>query len=152
MLHHNKNPNELPRERRGSKENQGVDPWVTETIIKLITFEMYTPYAREKEVENTAYFKPDCQWETEYRMLEQEILLNIKKVPKLWFLRGLKMLLPHVKAHTPTTDKCNTCSVKVARQRRWTASTQKKGRQQQLEKGPHNKYCITFNLPNTSTL
>ena len=26
MLHHNKNPNELPRERRGSKENQGVDP------------------------------------------------------------------------------------------------------------------------------
>lgn len=48
MLHHNKNPNELPRERRGSKENQGVDPWVTETIIKLITFEMYTPLCKRE--------------------------------------------------------------------------------------------------------
>ena len=36
LLFHDENPNVLPKDRRGPAENQGIDPRVMETVIKVV--------------------------------------------------------------------------------------------------------------------
>ena len=103
---HDKNPEALHKDQRGSKENHGIGPRVIETLIKIVKkLPKYTfHYARDKESDNTVLLEPDWQWVTVYEMLEEELPIGVKLPSKTWFLNRVKTLFPHMRlAHYPQT-------------------------------------------------
>ena len=103
---HDKNPEALHKDQRGSKENHGIGPRVIETLIKIVKkLPKYTfHYARDKESDNTVFLEPDWQWVTVYEMLEEELPIGVKLPSKTWFLNRLKTLFPHMRlTHYPQT-------------------------------------------------
>ena len=154
---YDKNPNELPKDKRGPKENQGVDEKIIEKMIEIIQkLPKYTShYCREKENDNTVFLEPDCQWDTVYGILEEEVPLNTKLPSKTWFYKRVKTLFPHVKTHTPSTDKCNTCTLlKLQGKEKDLEEHQERAERfrEQMAKDLKKKYCITFDLQQVQAL
>ena len=139
------------------KENSGIDNKVIETMIKIIKKlpKYISHYSREKGTDNTVFLEPDCQWDDVYNMLEEELPLSAKMPSKSWFYKRVKTFYPHVKTHTPSTDKCNTCSIlKLAGKEKELEEHQirAEGFHEQMKKDLKNKYCITFDLQQVQPL
>ena len=58
------NPSVIPKDKRGLRENKGLDDIVVETLIKIIKRlpKYISHYSREKYTDNTVFLEPDCQW------------------------------------------------------------------------------------------
>lgn len=87
LQRHDQNPNELPKDRRGPKEDQGISEEVVAKMIEIINrLPRYTShYNREKETDNTVFLEPDCQWKNVYNLLEEELPLATKLPSPAWF-------------------------------------------------------------------
>ena len=113
LLKYDQNPNELPKDQRGPKVDQGILEIILKKIVEIVRkLPKYTShYGREKETDNTVFLEPDCHWNTVYDMMEGEVPLNTKLPSRTRFYKRVKTLFPHVKTHTPSTDKCKTCTL-----------------------------------------
>ena len=107
-------PTKIPKDGRGHATDHGIDPRITAKLIDVVKRlpKYVSHYSRGKETtDNSVYLEPDCQWNKVYDLVSEELTLDIKMASKAWFYRKVGQLFPHVKAHTPSTDKCNTCSL-----------------------------------------
>ena len=67
-------------------------------------------------------------------------------------------LIPHIKVHTPSTDKCNTCPFLILQQKTDELEIHQKRAEsfkQQLPRAPRDMkqdYCMTLNLQQVQPL
>lgn len=157
LKQHDSNPSVIAKDKRGMKENGGIDDKVMEILIKVIKKlpKYISHYSREKGTDNTVFLEPDCQWDNVYNILDEELPLKTKLPSKTWFYKRVNTLFPHVKTHTPSTDKCNTCSIlKLSGNIKELEEHQirAEGFQEQMKKDLKNKHCITFDLQQVQAL
>ena len=112
----------LKKDKRGGK-NKEINPIIMKTLSEvLIKLPKYiSHYHREKDQDkddNIVYLEPSLTWKKVYEILEEEVGEKSEevgedlKLPRIdWFYQKVNELFPHIKTHTPSKDKCNTCSI-----------------------------------------
>lgn len=102
LLKYDKNPNELPKDKRGPKEDQGIPEIILKKIVRIVRKlpKYKSHYERGKETDNTVFLEPDCQWNTVYAMMEEDVPLNTKLPSKTWFYKRVKTIPSCQDPHT----------------------------------------------------
>ena len=108
-------PDSPIKDKRGGKEKE-VDPVVMEIIGRVLTsLPKYKSHYENREKEkddNLVYLEPDMTWTKVYNLVKEEVSEINHTLPKMgWFMNQVNRLFPHVKCHTPSSDKCNKCSI-----------------------------------------
>ena len=116
LMWRDEHPDTPPKDKRGGKATE-TDPIVMEKLGEILTrLPKYTShYQREiNKDDNLVYLEPSLDWSKVYDLLKEEVEEEAEevKVPKIdWLYQKVNALFPHIKTHTPTKDKCNTCSL-----------------------------------------
>ena len=106
-------PDSPPKDKRDGKTKE-IDPIVMEKLSDILKRlpKYVSHYQREKNKDdNIVYVEPHLNWQKVHEMLQEELGEDVKAPGINWFYEKVNTLFPHVKTHTPTTDKCNTCSI-----------------------------------------
>lgn len=88
--------------------------------------------------------------------VSKEVLpLSIKPVSHTWYYSNATRLFRHIKVHTLSTYKCNTCSLLSLQQKTVELEIHQKKAysfQQRLARDVKQEYCITFDLQQVQPL
>ena len=153
------NPVTIKKDGRGGKTKE-VKPIVVEKIIYVLKKlpKYISHYERENNPDdNNVYLEPGLTWTKVYELVKEEVgdAVEEKDFPRpSWFFHKVKTLFPHVKVHTPTKDKCNTCSIltlqeKLAEREEHQENAAAFREQMKKDKGVN---CIAFDLQQVQPL
>ena len=152
------NPDLPPKDKRGGRRKE-VDPIVMEKLTYVLKKlpKYVSHYEREKNKDNNLlYLEPDLTWDKVYDLVKEEVGDAVTKFPKMtWFYEKVDTLFPHVKTHTPSTDKCNTCSLLTLQEKTEERNAHQElanSFQKQLKEDTQKENCFTFDLQQVQPL
>lgn len=153
-------PDSPIKDKRGGKEKE-VNPVIMKALSDtLIALPKYiSHYNRQKDRDdNIIYLEPDMTWTKVYSLVEEEVknLDQTLQLPKMsWFMSKVNTLFPHVKCHTPGTDKCNTCSVLTLQEKLTERDAHQKvadAARKQLDEDMKEQHFFCFDLQQVQPL
>ena len=154
-----KNPNELPKDKRGkqhqaSKTSKETLEKLPGTIKKLHKYTLH--YERSKErSDNTVFLRQELKWEMVFEVSKEVLPLSVKPPNHIWFYSNATHLFPYIKVHTSSTCKCNACSLLTLQQKTDKLEIpQKRAKsfKQQLARDVKQDYCTTYDLQQVQPL